>query len=182
MNKIQYVTIFGGSQTAEGENGYESAKRLGAQLALAGITVVTGGYMGTMEAASRGAAEVGGHVIGVTCAEIETWRPIRHNSWVKEEHRCATLMERLSTLIELGDAAIALPGGPGTLAEVSLTWNLLIIGVIPVRPLILVGPEWKNTFQVFIQNFNRYIPHAQQKLIQFAKDGDNAVQILLDLS
>ena len=57
--------------------------------------MLTGGYIGTMEAVSRGAAEAGGHVIGVTCEEIEAWRPVRVNAWVKEEIRRKTLMERL---------------------------------------------------------------------------------------
>ena len=85
---------------------------------LAGHTVLTGGYMGSMEAVSRGANEAGGHVIGVTCADIEAWRGSRANAWVKEERRFATLQERLNELILACDAAIALPGGPGTLAEV----------------------------------------------------------------
>jgi len=50
---------------------------------------------GTMEAVSRGAAEAGGHVIGVTCEDIEKWRPIGANAWVKEEWRKKTLTERL---------------------------------------------------------------------------------------
>jgi len=59
-------------------------------------------------------------VIGVTCEDIEKWRPIGANAWVKEEWRKKTLMERLEGLIEGCDAALALPGGPGTLTEIAL--------------------------------------------------------------
>src|SRR5512141_3350136 len=103
------VTVFGGAQPKEGSAAYEEARELGALIAGRGHTVLTGGYMGTMEAVSRGAAEAGGHVIGVTCAEIERWRPIGANRWVKEELRKETLMERIHALIHESDAALALP-------------------------------------------------------------------------
>jgi len=66
------------------EPDYAQALHLGKLLGQAGCTVLTGGYIGTMEAVSRGAAENGGHVIGVTCEEIETWRKVRVNRWVKK--------------------------------------------------------------------------------------------------
>ena len=61
--------------------------------------------MGTMEAVSRGAHEAGGHVVGVTCESIETWRPVKMNQWAKEERRNKTLIERLQGLINGCDAA-----------------------------------------------------------------------------
>ncbi|MDP2993622.1 MAG: LOG family protein, partial [Anaerolineales bacterium] len=121
------ITVFGGSQPKEGNASYAEAYELGSLLARAGHTVLTGGYIGTMEAVSRGAAEAGGHVIGVTCADIEAWRPVRPNAWVQEQRRFATLQERLNELVLACDAAIALPGGPGTLTEIALTWNLMIV-------------------------------------------------------
>ncbi len=66
--------------------------------------------MGTMEAVSRGAAEAGGHVVGITCDELETYRPVRHNRWVKEEKRFPRLRDRLLFLI---DEVRRSPGPPG---------------------------------------------------------------------
>src|SRR5689334_23846727 len=122
--RIMNVTIFGGAQPKEGDAAYEEARELGKQLVQRGHCVLTGGCIGTMEAVSRGAHEAGGHVIGVTCEDIEVWRPIKANAWVKEEIRKKTLIERLHTLIHESDAAFALPGGPGTLTEISVMWNL----------------------------------------------------------
>ncbi len=121
------ISVFGGSQPVPGSPAYNEAYELGRLIALSGHTVLTGGYIGTMEAVSRGSAEAGGHVIGVTCADIEAWRLVKPNAWVKEERRFNTLQERLYELIQACDAAIALPGGPGTLTEVALTWNLMIV-------------------------------------------------------
>ncbi|MFN8411896.1 MAG: hypothetical protein U0Z26_05870 [Anaerolineales bacterium] len=68
------VTVLGGAQPKEGTAAYEEARELGKLLAEQGHAVLTGGYMGTMEAVSRGASEAGGHVIGVTCIDIEDWQ------------------------------------------------------------------------------------------------------------
>ncbi|MEJ5223688.1 MAG: LOG family protein [Anaerolineales bacterium] len=172
------VTIFGGSQPREGTPDYEQARLLGNLLGQQGYTVQTGGYIGTMEAVSRGASEAGAHVIGVTCEQIEAWRPIRANAWVKEERRTQTLLERLDMLITACDAAIALPGGPGTLAEIALMWNLMIIGALPPRPLILVGRGWQSMLDQAFQTQGDYFPAGQRALIQFAPDVQTAVKLL----
>jgi uncharacterized protein (TIGR00725 family) len=172
------ITVFGGAQPKEGSAAYEEARELGRMLAERGHVVSTGGYMGTMEAVSRGASEAGGHVIGVTCQDIEDWRGSKVNAWVKQEVKKQTLIERLKAIIEGCDAAIALPGGAGTLTEISLMWNLMIVESLPPRPLILVGSGWQSTFDQFFKEFESYMPMRQQELLYFAKDVKTAVEIL----
>jgi len=172
------ITIFGGAQPQPASPAYKEAHLLGGLLAQRGHTVLTGGYIGTMEAVSRGAHEAGGHVIGVTCEDIEEWRKVKANAWVKEEWRKKTLIERLQALVEGCDAAIALPGGAGTLAEVSLMWNLMIVESLPRSPLILIGGGWQSTFDQFFQSFETYMPVHQRELLRFAKDVEIAVKML----
>ena len=172
------VTVFGGSQPLEGSQAYKEAYQLGKLLAEAGHTLLTGGYMGTMEAASRGASEAGGHVIGVTCAEIERWRNTGANQWVREERKVETLRQRLDGLIDGCQAAIALPGGPGTLTEIALTWNLMIVDAIHRRPLILVGHGWQAMFDQAYEELGDYFIERQRALLQFAPDIQSAVQLL----
>lgn len=172
------VTVFGGAQPQPESPAYEEARLLGKLLAEAGHSVLTGGYMGTMEAVSRGASEAGGHVIGVTCEEIETWRKVGANAWVKEERRKKTLIERLESLIYDCDAAIALPGGPGTLTEISLMWNLMIVESLPPRPLVLVGEGWQSVFDQFFRSFSTYMPRNPEKALWFAEDVETAVKLL----
>ncbi|MFZ5878564.1 MAG: LOG family protein [Chloroflexota bacterium] len=172
------ITVFGGSQPKEGDTAYTEAQTLGRLLAERGHAVLTGGYIGTMEAVSRGASEAGGHVIGVTCEDIEDWRKVSANRWVKEERRRKTLLERLQVLIEDCDAAIALPGGPGTLTEISLMWNLMIIQALHRRPLILVGDGWQSVFDQVFTKLGTYTSPAQQELVQFAPDIETAVRML----
>ena len=172
------ISVFGGSQPKENSMAYVEAQELGKLLAQRGHIVLTGGYMGTMEAVSRGAAEAGGHVIGVTCEDIEQWRGASPNQWVKEEWRKKTLIGRLEALVEACDAALALPGGPGTLTEISLTWNLMIIGSLHRRPLILIGSGWQNVLDQLYQSFDEYVSKAQREFVQFAPDIKTAVELL----
>lgn len=176
---MKKVTVFGGSQCLPGDPAYEQAQYLGKKLGAAGFTVLSGGYMGTMEAVSRGAAEAGGHVIGVTCDEIERWRPVGRNAWVLEEWRLPTLRERLFMLIDSGEAALALPGGAGTLAEVAMMWTNLVTGGLSPRPLILIGTEWHSTFDMFFQQFNSFIPESQREWLMFVLDVEQAVNKLI---
>ena len=172
------ITVFGGAHPKPGESTYIQALELGRLLGQAGFTVLTGGYIGTMEAVSRGAAESGGHVVGVTCDEVEIWRKVSPNQWVMEELRFKTLRERLSTLIDSCDAAIALPGGIGTLTEISLFWNELIIEIGRERPLILVGQEWKTVFDSFFSVFEEHTPLSLRKWVSFEPDIESAVNHL----
>lgn len=172
------VTVFGGSQPKPGEPAYIQAFQLGRLLGGAGYTVLTGGYIGTMEAVSRGAAETGGHVIGVTCDEIEAWRPVAPNPWIQQEIRFPTVRQRLFALIDECQAAIALPGGIGTLAEVAQMWSHLQTGSITRRPLILVGSEWRLTLETFITELGTYIPEKYRQLLTFVRDVEQAFIML----
>lgn len=167
------VSIFGGSSPKPGEPAYEEARQLGFLLGKTGHVILTGGYIGTMEAASRGASEAGAHVIGVTCADIEAWRGTQANTWVNEEWHFATLRERLYALVDGCDAAIALPGGVGTLTEISALWNQLIINLSPVRkPLILVGGGWHRVINELFLEQGAYIHEADRAHVFFV---DNIV-------
>ena len=172
------ISVFGGSRPKENDPAYAEAMELGRLLAERGHIVLTGGYIGTMEAVSRGAKGAGGHVIGVTCEDLETWRPIKANNWVMEEVRRKTLIERLHTLIHESDAALALPGGPGTLAEISLMWNLMVVESLHRRPLILIGEGWQSVFDQFFKGLDAYVPAHQREILHFARDVHTAVKMI----
>lgn len=176
------VTVFGGSKPLPDSDAYAQAKALGELLGTAGHTVLTGGYIGTMEAVSRGAAQAGGHVIGVTCDEIEAWRPVQPNRWVQEELRFSTLRERMYALIDHCQAAIALPGGIGTLAEIAVTWSQLQTGASDSKPLILVGFSWKSVFEKLYAELGPYVAEKDRQLLIFSPNVQHAVEQLANLS
>ena len=172
------ISVFGGANPQPGSEVYQHAYQLGKLLGQAGLTVLTGGYMGTMEATSRGASEAGGHVIGVTCQEIETWRPIDPNPWVAEEWRKESLLDRLKALTENCDAAIALPGGVGTLLEISLLWNQTAIHAIEPKPIILLGSGWQRVIETLVRELGEYIPMDKREYIAYAPDPQSAFDLL----
>ena len=139
MSSEKIVTVFGSSRPEAGDAEYEEAWALGAALAKRGLAVCTGGYGGTMEAASRGAKEAGGKTYGVTAEFFG-----RHvNQWVDVEVRKKTWDERLFSLIELGDGFMACKGGTGTLVELAVVWEMLNKGVIAGKPMVAVGEFWR---------------------------------------
>lgn len=172
------ITVFGSSAPKEGEKEYNDAYQLGMTLAHAGHTVITGGYMGTMEAVSRGAVEHGGHAIGITCGQIEAWRSTKANPWVREEIMRETLLERIETLINMCDGAIVLPGGPGTLTELSVMWNLMGIDAIPRKPLILIGSSWESAVGQIFASFDNYYQEKQRGLLQFVDSNEFIIEKL----
>lgn len=145
MAEGQVVAVFGGSRRQEDSDLYREAYALGRALAGAGYVVLNGGYGGSMAAASRGAYEAGGRVIGVTCAIFD---PLLPNEWLHEEIKEADLLARLRTLIDRSDAYVALRGGIGTLCEVTLAWSLAQTRS-HARPLILLGDNWQHVVAAF---------------------------------
>lgn len=170
------ISVFGAANAKAGEQPYQDAYLLGKLLGDCKHTVLTGGYIGMMEAVSRGANEAGAHVIGVTCDEIESWRQIRPNEWVKEEWRLPTLHERLIALLDGCDAAIALPGGVGTLAEILMMWNRLVIHSSQPKPCIIIGTAWQNVFNSLHANLGLYIKVSDWDWLQFVPDVQSAAQ------
>jgi hypothetical protein len=176
---MKIVSVFGGAAPKPGTAPYAEAVEMGRLLAVAGYTVATGGYGGVMEGASRGAVEAGGHAIGVTCTLIENWgEGLAANQWIKEEIRFDSLRERLFHLVSFCDAAVALSGGIGTLSEISFLWSMAQTGEIPRKPLILVGPIWRETLQAFLKESEGYVRPADKQLLAFANSIDEVVGVL----
>jgi uncharacterized protein (TIGR00730 family) len=141
LTRRPLVAVFGSSTIREPGPEYREAEELGRLLARAGADVITGGYGGAMEACSRGAHGAGAHVVGVTVELFESRGPV--NRWVHERVHTPDLFERLRHIIGRADAFIAVSGSVGTLAEIFLTWNLLMAQARPPAPLVLLGAPWK---------------------------------------
>ncbi len=92
-----------------------------------------------MEAVSRGAAESGGHVIGVLASSFSS----KPNRWVHQEIVVEDWEQRLRKLIALGDGYVACPGGTGTLVELAVAWEMMHKRLLPRRPLVILGDFWR---------------------------------------
>jgi hypothetical protein len=144
---MRTIAVFGSSRRDESSPYWGEAYALGRLLATAGHTVLTGGYGGSMGAVSKGAAECGGHVVGVTCALFD---PVPCNPWLTEEMKMPTLIGRLTAMIERSDAFVALRGGIGTMSEVTLIWSLIQTRSLRA-PLILLGADWRAVVDSWLE-------------------------------
>ena len=176
-DKSKIISVFGSSSPQPGSADYEAARTLGRLLAQAGLTVQTGGYSGVMAAASQGANEAGGHVIGITSAQIEAFRPMPANSWVIEEIKHRSLRERLLYLVDHCHGAIILPGGIGTLSELALIWSFVQVNEVSQRPIVAVGGLWQRTLAAFIDE--DYVQPAHRDLLTVVPNPNEAVKALL---
>jgi uncharacterized protein (TIGR00730 family) len=140
------VAVFGSGSVAPEDPLLAEAERLGRLLAEAGFVLMSGGYAGTMEAASRGANQAGGQAIGVT---MDLFTPrLAPNAWLTKERRVKDFFPRLKKLTS-ADAFVLLRGGIGTLTEATLVWSLIQTGQIAPRPFIFVGDGWHRLFDTF---------------------------------
>lgn len=150
MSGPRAVAVFGSAATLPGSDDWIDAEKVGARCADAGFAVVTGGYGGTMEAASRGANLAGGRVIGVTSPEFFSHRPSA-NPHVTEERPATTLTDRIGILLDAASGVIALPGSIGTAAELVVSWNLNHVRLRQGRsvlPTVAVGREWHALWEL----------------------------------
>ncbi len=121
---------------------------MGRLLGANGFDVTTGGYTGVMEAVSRGAAEAGAHVVGVTMSRFED----RPNPYLMNEVRVPNFYVRFRWLIDHVDGFIAMRGGMGTLAEMTFAWQKLSLRMFAERPLVLVGLGWRPVLDAWAEN------------------------------
>ncbi len=174
MEKI--VTIFGGSRCGAESEEYRQAVRLGQLLAERGYTICTGGYLGVMEGASKGARERGGRVLGIVMNQFKS----EPNRYLTDKVASAHFYERLQNLITRSVGFVAVRGGAGTVTELSLVWNKLQTRVIEPRPLVLLGSCWPP----IIETWRRHLAVSERDvaLLDFADTAEDAVCLLVDKS
>ena len=139
------VSIFGSARTAPGVHPYDEVKRLAAELTRLGCDIITGGGPGLMRAANEGAmsiaAEKPKRSIGV---RIHLPFEQEVNPFVGEVYEHKTFFSRLHQFVIASDAFVVVPGGIGTLLELTMVWQLLQVRNLHGTPLIVVGKMWRE--------------------------------------
>jgi uncharacterized protein (TIGR00730 family) len=137
------VTIFGSARLKPGSEVYDAVKQLAAELTRMGCDIVSGGGPGLMAAANEGAhsvdAETGRRSVG-----IRVHLPFEQevNPFVGQAYEHKTFFSRLHHFMIISDAFVVVPGGIGSLLEMSLVWQLLQVRKLYQTPFILVGKMW----------------------------------------
>lgn len=143
------VSIFGSARAKEDHKDYKKARQLGRMLAESGITVLTGGGPGIMEAANRGAAEGGGQSIGLN---IELPFEQKPNPYAKKVVTFNYFFVRKVMLVKYASAFVIFPGGFGTLDEFFEALTLIQTRKIKYFPLILVDSQYWSRLIEWIKN------------------------------
>jgi len=133
------VTVFGSARFPERHPYYELGRQVGGRIATLGLTTMTGGGPGIMEAANRGARESGGKSIG---CNIELPREQRPNPYVDRFITFRYFFVRKVMLVKYSFAFVVLPGGFGTLDELFEALTLVQTRKISAFPVVLMGTDY----------------------------------------
>ena len=137
---LSRVCVYCGSSAGSGPEFAEAARALGELLARAGITLVYGGAeVGLMGLLADAALAAGGRVVGVIPRDLVD-REIAHPH-LTELVEVGSMHDRKLRMFELADAFVALPGGLGTLEELTeiATWSQLGMHRKPIATLDIGG-------------------------------------------
>ncbi|MCB0322253.1 MAG: LOG family protein [Bdellovibrionales bacterium] len=147
-NQFFRVCIFGSARIKQDDSIYRTTFELGELFGELGIDVLTGGGPGLMEAANRGAlagrAKSGSKSksFGLTIELNRFEEPSEHLD-IKHHHR--RFSSRLDDFMRLSHAIVVVQGGIGTLLELFFAWQLLQVGHMPARPVILMDSDfWRG--------------------------------------
>ena len=172
------VTVFGSARFKEDHPYYVLARELGAKLAEAGFTVMTGGGPGIMEAANRGAKDAGGYTVGSNITLPIEQKPNPYlDRWVEFRY----FFVRKMLLEKYSYAFVAMPGGIGTLDEVFETAVLIQTGKMQEFPLVLLGKTfWTPLLEYLRQSLLREgtIDAADVQRWLVTDSPDEAVQVI----
>jgi uncharacterized protein (TIGR00730 family) len=146
------ITIFGSARFEEGHPYYQLAREMGAAVSRLGFTVLTGGGPGLMEAANRGAYEVGGFSAGCNITLPREQKPNAFlDSYVTLDH----FFVRKVLLFKYSYGFVIMPGGFGTMDELFEALTLIQTGKIHDFPLIVMGREYWNDLRELLDNMVR---------------------------
>ena len=139
------VTVFGSARIREPNPHYDLAREMGAAIAGLGFTVMTGGGPGIMEAANRGARDVGGR--SVAC-NVELPHEQLANDYLDRWVTTRYFFVRKTLLVKYSYAFVIMPGGAGTLDEFFEALTLIQTGKIRNFPIVVMGQDyWRELIQ-----------------------------------
>ena len=138
------VSVFGSARIQSGDPEYLEVRALASRLTELGCDIVTGGGPGLMEAANEGAASSRGsrktRSFGLTISIPSE----KANPYLDTVTAHRTFFSRLHHFVRMSQAFVIFPGGIGTSLELFMVWQLLQVGFLTERPVVLVGEMWRG--------------------------------------
>ena len=169
------VTIYGSARFFEGHPYYDLTRKMGAEIANSGFAVITGGGGGLMEAANRGAKDVGGLSVGCNIQLPFEQKP---NPYLDVYVMFRYFFVRKMMLAKYSYAYIAAPGGFGTLDELFEIITLIQTQKMKDFPIVLLGTEYWNPLLDFIKKTLLVNKAIEEKDLNLLKVLDNPSEVI----
>jgi|APThiThiocy_cv2_1041547.scaffolds.fasta_scaffold00702_21 uncharacterized protein (TIGR00730 family) len=172
------VTVWGSARTPRDSQAYQDGRRIGEALARAGFAVITGGGPGSMEAANRGAQEAGGLSVGLG---IELQFEEKLNDYLDVGMTFRYFFARKMMFVKYSQALICLPGGFGTLDELTEALTLVQTKKVTKFPVVLYGSAYWGGLVEWIQSSvlgSGNISPQDMNLIHVTDDVDDVMRVV----
>lgn len=175
------VTFFGSPRFPESHAYYSESRHIARRIAQLGFTVMTGGGPGLMEAANRGAKEVGGRSVGCNIVDPEEQA---HNNFLDKRVDIRYFFVRKTLLIKYSYAFIVLPGGFGTMDEFFEAVTLTQTKKILRFPIIIFDRDFHKDLMDYIEwmKYKKTISDDDLKLILVTDSIDEAIDFIKEHS
>jgi uncharacterized protein (TIGR00730 family) len=172
------ITIFGSARFKEDHPYYKIARELSGKIAQKGFTIMTGGGPGAMEAANRGAKDVGGRSVGCNIVLPFEQHP---NPYLDKFTNINYFFVRKVLLLKYSYGLVAMPGGFGTLDELFEVLTLIQTTMIKKYPVVIFGKEYHKKLLEYIDDMlkNETISPEDLDLFFVTDDIDEAVEFIV---
>lgn len=179
LNDIgQGVSIFGGARFKEDSAYYQAAQTTASLLAGKGLTIITGGGPGIMEAANRGCSEAGGKSIGLNIALPREQHP---NPYQNVSLTFRYFFVRKLMFVRYAMAYLIFPGGFGTMDEFFESLTLMQTAKIRRFPIVLYGSSYWQGLTSWVKQemiANGCIAPEDMELFQVVDRPEDAVRAI----
>jgi uncharacterized protein (TIGR00730 family) len=175
------VTIFGSARFNEEDITYKQTQQLSGEIAKLGFTIMTGGGPGVMEAANRGAKDVGGRSVG---CNIVLPHEQKQNPYLDKWVNIKYFFVRKTLLIKYSYAFVVMPGGFGTLDEYFEALTLIQTKMLSEFPIIIFDKGYHKDVIEHIEKMKQRgtISAEDLKLCLFTDSIEEAVKHIQDKS
>jgi len=170
------VTIYGSARIQPGDEQYKKTEEIACRLGEIGFSIITGGGSGVMEAANKGALEAGVKSVGVNIELPEEQVP---NAYSSISLSFSHFFVRKVMLVKYATAFVIMPGGLGTMDELTEVLTLMQTHKIKPFPVILFNSVYWKGFLEWLKNITLakgYISEEDLRLLRVCNDTDEVIE------
>src|SRR3990172_260193 len=178
MPRFKKITIFGFADSHEDRPEWKDAYETSKLLAENGYTIVNGGGPGVMKAATLGAKEGNGSVVGVSFypKDAPYFEGRDRSNPIDQEIKTQNYLERTLRLLEQGDAYVLFKGGTGTISEFGMVWGTARLYFGHHKPFLLYGEFWHEIMEALAKNM--YIRGEELKVYRIVETPEQVLEEL----